>query len=362
MLETLSPLGKTIACSVPYGAGGLGQHFAQVVEDARAEGVLSRYCSPQIKNGDEETGQVVSENRSALLFRYTPVRFSAGWKSHLGGDLFDHAVAAHLSEPVTSYLGFGGQSLHSFHQARQLGAQRLELLAANSHVSNVARLHDLARKQYPLEHSWLNEPQIKKTRREYEMADVILVASDYTRDTFLAEGVPEEKLYRVHYETRSRFQPPAERPSDGIFRVVYTGSVTVMKGVPLLLEAFSRLKGEAELTLVGGWASRGMKRYLQEWQVREPRLKIAPGDPLPHLQRADVCVHPSYEDGWSYAPAEALACGVSVIVTEDTGMKELVQEGINGYIVPTGDWEAILERLEHCRKSPFWGANVVEAQ
>jgi len=34
-----------------------------------------------------------------------------------------------------------------------------------------------------------------------------------------------------------------------------------------------------------------------------------------------------------------------VIVTEDTGMKEYVEDGVNGYVVPTGNWEAILERL-----------------
>jgi len=44
---------------------------------------------------------------------------------------------------------------------------------------------------------------------------------------------------------------------------------------------------------------------------------------------------------------EAIACGVPVIVTENTGMKEYVKEGVNGYIVPTGSYKAILERLEY---------------
>jgi glycosyltransferase involved in cell wall biosynthesis len=71
-----------------------------------------------------------------------------------------------------------------------------------------------------------------------------------------------------------------------------------------------------------------------------------PSDPLAHLQQADVLVHPSWEDGFAYAPMEALACGVKVIVTEDTGMKEHVQQGETGYVVPTGDWRAILECLK----------------
>ena len=353
MSETLPPLGKTIACSVAHGGGGLGQHFAQIVEDARTAGALDRYYAPGIKPGDDDKGQVVTERLSPWLFQYTPARFDSGWKSHLGGDVFDRAVAGHLREPLGEYVGFGGQALRSFQQARRLGARRLGLVAANSHVSNVARLHARARRQYPLEGSWLNAAQVRKTLREYEVADVIYVASEYTRQTFLAEGFPEEKLHRVRYETRPQFQPPAARPDDGIFRVVYTGSLSVMKGIPILLDSFARLEGPAELTLVGGWGSRGMRRYLQERLARDTRLRLAPGDPLPHLQRADVYVHPTYEDGWSYAPMEALACGVPVIVTEDTGMKEAVREGANGYVVPTGDWEAILERLEHLRAAPL---------
>lgn len=336
---------KTIACSVGYGSGGLGQHLAQVVEEARQSDSLQRYFAASVKSGDEE-GAAITLAFVPWLLNYTPLRYSPSGRSHLGNEMFDRAVAARLTGGE-SYIGFVGQSLYSFRRARRLGYKILELEAANSHVRNVARQHAKALRQHGIEtQSWLNEAQRKKTEREYAMADVIVVASEYSRQSFLAEGFPEDKLRLRRLVPHPRFQPPLERPDDGVCRVMYTGSVTVMKGIPLLLEAFSRLKGKAELILVGGWASRGMKRYLDEWQVREPRLTIAPGDPLPHLQRADVLVHPSYEDGFAYSAAEALACGVPVIVTEDTGMKDMVTEGVNGYVVPTGDWQAILERLE----------------
>ncbi|MEM8602008.1 MAG: glycosyltransferase, partial [Bacteroidota bacterium] len=85
----------------------------------------------------------------------------------------------------------------------------------------------------------------------------------------------------------------------------------------------------------------------------DPRIRLAPGDPLPHLHRADAHVHPTYEDGWAYAPAEALACGVPTVVTEDTGMAEIVREGENGYVVPTGSVEAIVDRLQKLHGSPL---------
>jgi glycosyltransferase involved in cell wall biosynthesis len=215
-------------------------------------------------------------------------------------------------------------------------------------------MHRKAAKQHGVRDTWLNEALLRKTMREYEIADFIYVHSDYTRQSLLAEGIEPAKLLTTHLAVNAKFTPPARRPDDGVFRVVYIGRIDTTKGIPLLLEAFSRLsERNAELTLVGGWSTGAMKKFMKSWMARDPRIKMAPGDPLPALQRADVYVHPTYEDGFAYSPMEALACGVPVIVTEDTGMKEHVVEGVNGYIVPTGNWEALLERMEHVLNHPL---------
>ena len=125
------------------------------------------------------------------------------------------------------------------------------------------------------------------------------------------------------------------------------GEPTVAKGVPVLIDAFRYIPGSIELILFGGWSTRAMRRYLHACMQADLRLRIEGGDPLRELQRADILVHPSYADGFGFAPMEALACGIPVIVTEDTGMKEYVQEGINGWIVRTGDVKALTERLRH---------------
>jgi glycosyltransferase involved in cell wall biosynthesis len=339
---------QTIACAAPYGEGGLGQHLAQLVEDARAEETLERYYAAAVRP-DETADHARVIRTPRWLLDQTPVRFSPGWLSFMHGDLFDRAVASGL-KPGAVFVGFGGQALHSFRRARRRGYHTLELMAANSHVRNVARQHARAVGRFGIPESWLNPAQFRKTQAEYAMADVIHVASTYSLRAFVAEGIPAERLRLRSFAVAPRFRPGGARPADGVFRVVYVGALTVMKGVPVLLEAFARLSTpDAALTLVGGSTTRRMRRYLEGWRQRDPRIRIAPGDPLPHLQRADVCVHPSFEDGFGYAPMEALACGVPVIVTEDTGMKEHVREGVNGYVVPTGSWEAILERLETLR-------------
>ncbi|MEZ4700856.1 MAG: glycosyltransferase family 4 protein [Rhodothermales bacterium] len=345
---------RVIACRTPFGKGGLGQHFAFLVEESRASGELAGYYAHTIKPGDERIGHLVDFVKLTALKRYSPLRFMPTWMGYVGEEVFDKRVARQLDVRADAFMGFVGKSLHTFGKARALGYTQLELIAANSHVRNVQRRHAEAARQLGIRDTWLNDALARKTLREYDAADVIYTHSEYTRASLIEGGVPERKLKRTFLTADPRFVPPVERTPDGRFRIVYIGRIDATKGVPLLIEAFTRLQHpDAELTLVGGWATSVMKRKVQEWIARDPRIRLAPGDPVPVLHRADIYVHPTYEDGFAYAPVEALACGVPVIVTEDTGMKERVREGENGFVVPTGSWEAILERLEYVVKHPL---------
>lgn len=342
-------MSTVISCSAKYGRGGVGQHFAQVVEEARASGDLGFYLTPAPKPNDAE-GIVIYGGDSRWLSRYSPFRFSAGWRNHLYNDLFDHAVARWLMANrglcPSTFIGFVGRALRSFKVARRVGVDRLELVALNTHVEYLRRQHERARKEWPLDRSWLNRAQVRKTLREYEEADVIHVHSDLTRDSFLEYGVPEGKLRRMYLRADDRFTPPTEKSPDGVFRIVYVGSVTSLKGVPVLVEAFQQFGDlNAELTIVGGWASRPMRLYMERAMREDERIRMRPGDPLPHLQRADVYIHPSYEDGFGYAVAEAIACGVPVVTTDQTGAKELLTKPKHGSVVPAGNVEALAEHI-----------------
>lgn len=352
--STPSFVSRVLATNSAYGQGGIGQHFAQLIEEARSEGVLDQYLCPAPKTGDPHGIDLVPPRWHALLLCYTPVRFSPSWRSHLANDLYDRAVAAALDAPSEAFMGFVGKSLHSFRRTRMLGTDRLELIAANSHVENVRQLHDQAAVLTGIRDSWLNGPQRRKTRHEYAVADRIYVHSEYTRQSFLEAGLPAAKLYRTFLGVAPRFRPPVSRPTDDVFRIVYVGRIDATKGVPVLLDAFAQFtEAPAELTLVGGWGSRRMRRFMEERLAADPRIRVAPGDPLPALQHADVFVHPSFEDGFGYAPMEALACGPPVLTTADTGMKEYVVDGHNGFVLPTGDRDALLDGLQRVHRTPL---------
>ncbi len=343
-----------IACSAAYNEGGVGQLLASVVEHARRAGELRAYYTTAAKPNDE-AARVVSLTRYRWLFTHTPLRGSHAWRDFVAAELFDRAVARRL-EPGQRITGFAGRALHTFQRARQSGYERLILESPTSHVANVRRQHARATDRHGIESSWLNDAQFRKTIREYEMADEIVIQSEYARASFLREGIPESKVRRRYLPVAARFAPPLERRQSGKFTVAFVGRLQVTKGVVELLDAFEQLDGSsAELLLVGGCATDAMDRYIARRAAANPRIRRAPGDPLPVLHRADVLVHPSYEDSLALAPLEALACGVPVIVTEDTGMKEFVREGETGYVIPTGDVGALRAAMEAIRARPLTG-------
>ncbi len=202
-----------------------------------------------------------------------------------------------------------------------------------------------AHRRHPLERPWA--PRVlERNLAEYEQADSILVATGHIRDSFLAEGVPAERLLTFPLTPDPRYAPRERAPDSSAFEVLYVGSLSVSKGVPLLVDCVRALNApELRLVLLGGWASRGMRRFLTAACEADPRIVVRLGDPLERLRSASLYVHPSWDDGFGYAPAEALAAGVPAIVTEDTGMKELIAPG-RGLVVPTGDAGALGEAIE----------------
>jgi glycosyltransferase involved in cell wall biosynthesis len=328
----------------------MGRHLAEVVAATRAAGDEVRYFAASVSAADS-AGTAVPLRWSPLLIRFTPLRWARSEHGWLNNVEFDRAVASRLP-PGRRLFGFQGSALATFRRARTLGYEELHLEAAGAHVDHARRRFDAAYRVHPLERDWLGARLLARTKAEYELADVIWINSEYSRETFLAAGVDPRKLRRRRLTVDPKYRPvPRTEPHERL-NVVYIGSLSVTKGIPILIEAFSGLiDPDARLVLIGGSSSSGMRRFLEVALKRDRRISICPGDPLPHLRQADLCIHPSYCDGFGYGPAEALACGIPVAATEDTGMKEAITPGKNGWILPTGDVFSIVDVLRNPKLS-----------
>ncbi len=353
----LPPGRVLVSCPAPLGVGGLGRHLLEI---ARA---LERLGRPSaLISEDDGRSAAPSAGAPALAFAERSyaalaplVRCSPSWRMWRASVAFDVHAARRL-ERADHLIGFNGSSLTQFSRA---AAQRprpsLLLVSATAHVRRLLRQHALAYGSYPLERSWAAHLS-RRTLREYAQAERIYVSSSYVRDSFADEGVPEEKLSLFALTPDPRFAPAGSRTASDAFEIVYVGGLTVDKGVPLLIDAVRALRhADLRLVLVGGPKSRGMRRFLERALAADPRIEVRAGPPLERLREACLCVHAAYSDGFAYAPAEAMACGVPVIVSEDTGMKDLIESPRSGLIVPTGDRAALTEAIDAAYRGEIFG-------
>ncbi|MGH9169501.1 MAG: glycosyltransferase family 4 protein [Acidimicrobiales bacterium] len=343
------PQGPTVVSGKgPYGTGGLGRHLAEVVEALRCRdrlaGCLSAAELPGKLSGSGST--VALAKVSTWAMRLPPARSSAGRRVLLESRGFDAAAARHLPSGPEHLLAFNGAALQQIAAARRKGYRSVGLLSANSHLNNVARQHGKAWRQYPIERPW-GPRLVARNLAEYEAADRVYVSSQYAWDSFVAEGFPTARLVMFPLTPHDRFQPRPAGQSPGTFNVMYVGSLSVNKGVPLLVDAVRRIShSDLRLVLVGGWSSRGMRRFIETAMEADRRISVQPGDPLPHLHEAGVYVHPSYEEGYGYAAAEALACEVPLVVSEDSAVKEHAGGSTPMTVVPTGDLSALVDAID----------------
>jgi glycosyltransferase involved in cell wall biosynthesis len=162
-------------------------------------------------------------------------------------------------------------------------------------------------------------------------------------------GVPRE---RVHTIPNGIDIPEVGRRqrSNGLVRFLSMGRLDSEKRVDQTIRAFAGLPVDtpAQLTILGDGLCRPELEALSRRLGQEGRIVFtgAVGDVTPYLNEADVYVSTSVSEGMSNALLEAMSNGVMPVVSQVSGVDELVEEGVTGFLFPPGDETAVANRLE----------------
>lgn len=189
--------------------------------------------------------------------------------------------------------------------------------------------------------------------KDCEDADIVLVNSFFVRDTFLEAGYAPERLRVVYQGTREDFfglrgKAPyfdGRRP----LRILFTGGFGFRKGAEYILAALEELKKRGVSYTMDVVGSYGGSEVLQA-KYHAKDLPIAfhgtvPQDELKsYLSAADVYLFPSLAEGCASSGLEAMAAGICVVATHESGLP--IADGETGYLVPGKDSAAIVERIE----------------
>ena len=297
-------------------------------------------------------------------------------------DLYDRLAVKKIVKSDI-FVGWSSFSLHSLRKAKKLGA--LTILERGS--SHIIYQNEVLRKEYKefgvkphLAHLKIIEKELK----EYEEADYISIPSLFVKRTFLEYGVPENKLIQVPYGVDlAQFRQIPK--NDNVFRIIFAGGMSLRKGVHYLLQAFSELNlPNSELLLIGS-INDEIKPFFRKYGVRyrgstsqtltsireevEPR-KIKKNTRTPknskityighipqrelykYYSQGSVFAIMSIEEGLAMVQPQAMACGLPVICTTNTGGEDIVRDGKDGFVIPIRDVEKLKEKLVYLYENP----------
>ena len=186
----------------------------------------------------------------------------------------------------------------------------------------------------------------------YGQGDMNLVASQYDKQYICSKyKIPEKKVKVLYnYVNTSVFKPlPCEKYDN---RIIFIGRLTLQKNLLNLVRAVSKTKftldifGEGELRYK-------LEREAERLNAKINFMGIVPNKELPQiLNHYRYYVLPSFFEGMPKALLEAMACGLLCIGTNITGIKEVIKDGINGYITKGTDVESIRDAIERTTQAP----------
>lgn len=271
-------------------------------------------------------------------------------------DRFSRQLVKMIPCGAQYFIGLSSFCLEALERSRELGipcAVDHGSLHLKEHVRSV--MEEAHRWGMPIQTNIAADWVIEKEDREFNLANHVFVISKVARDSMVRNGVPADKIIvNPCGVDLSQFYPA--KKNDQTFRILQVGRITLGKGVLTLLDAFVKagLK-DSELWFVGGeLESSGLHEKIKSLSKKGvtffqpvPQAKLRE-----YYNHSSVFVLSSVSDGFGMVVPQAMACGLPVIVSENVGAKDLILDGVNGFIVPTGEPKIIAERLRQLRDDP----------
>ena len=202
-----------------------------------------------------------------------------------------------------------------------------------------------------------NDDSPAKTARKDEelaLADTVYVASSFTLKTLASAPAFRAKVEVIPYGAPPRLEGTpfrTQRDGSGPLRAIFVGSLGQRKGLSYLFHACRALGKSVSLTVIGAPPLQPcpvLERELQQvrWIPSCPHAQV-----LAEMAAHDVFVFPSLFEGFGLVLLEAMAMGLPIITTPHTAGPDLIDDGVEGFIVPIRSSEAIAQKLELLQKN-----------
>jgi colanic acid/amylovoran biosynthesis glycosyltransferase len=189
-------------------------------------------------------------------------------------------------------------------------------------------------------------------------------------------GLDPSKAHIIRTAVDTEFFKPATRVQGRTFRVVAIGELSFIKGYDVAIEAISDLVSRgvpATLHLIGDTPSsislKSSDRSRLMYLISDLKLRdrvhlvgwLTQEQVRDYLHQSDVLLQSSLSEGLPNAVLEAMACALPVVVTDCGGLREVVRDGIEGYLCPRRSSKKVADALYKLWENPEQARRMGEA-
>ncbi len=334
-----------------FAGGGIGNTAYHAVKGVHRHNYLQTLFVPSLKSSD------IPENLIKKITVDAPKKIKGVrriYPDYLEDNLFDFLVSRKLTKSDI-FHGWNHHCLFSLRRAKELGAITV-VERASSHILTQNELLQEEYKRWGVKRKPIHPWVIKKCLAEFAEADYITVPSSFVYDSMVERGISEKKLILIPFgvvpekfktqisnvKTTTQMSKPS---NDGKFIALFVGEVGLRKGMPYLLQAWAELNlKDAELWLAGA-LNRDVRTVLPKYRNHKDIKHLGFAENVPELMaQADIFVFPSIEEGSALVTYEAMAAGLPVVTTVNSG--SVVRDGHEGFVLPIRDVGALKEKIK----------------
>ena len=161
------------------------------------------------------------------------------------------------------------------------------------------------------------------------------------------ESYDKKRAYLVYNPIDISKDIIVESPKDEVLKILSIGRLEEEKNLFMLLHALNRVKGKWQVNIIGDGSKRKVLENVAKILNINEKINWSgwKEEPWKDIKEASICISTSNTEGFSMVLAEALARGIPVISTRSGGPMDIVQNGINGWLVDKNNYFNLAEVL-----------------